>query len=1472
MDVNQSVSLSPTQSTLQSQSSIQIRAPLSLEDSDFESRDNTTKTLSRTSSINSFVSEEGEGFISGEDGFETASEAHEELGMELGDNNNKDLIGGEGLSMTPPPPKARISGDEEEEDEEVVEVVDGDGVPVVVRVPIVEKDEGLVVEEGEKLGDDSDFSGLSNGGLSLQNQELSPVEKVEESTFDGSKEDELAEIPKVESSENGVVESNIVDENSEVNPEVVGKELEDVEEKKIEEEVVDEDKKSESLSTGEGEVKAEEVDSTGNGESGAVQYVEENATSEVKSPETEVKDAVTPDVEAEPEKSEVVETGVISEQSPAVVDEADDSEVVASGLQLPAATDETDESKVVDTGAVSEQASAVVAEPQESKVVETDAVSEQLPVEADEVDESKAVEKDVVSEQASVVPHETDDLKSVEAPVVAEKSPPVVAQLDYLKAVKGDSNVAKPVEENDSAAEPVVGTLEPEKQESIEVSNVQKDDDEKDDSSVANSVSLDSNHVNEKPELDGEPETDSGSTLSEPVLGVAVAGDENADGEVQSTESLPKSAEVNIEQEDKVQVLSAKSSDAGADSESEELEVVDTSTALKTAARSSAFAPEVNEEAEDEIDHSYDEEGEGSVSDEGSEGLNFGSSATAEQIMKELMRGSGVSFSSGAQSSQVDGQIIMDSDEEVDTDEEGEGKELFDSAALAALLKAATSGGAEGGNVTISSQDGSRLFNIERPAGLGSSMRSSKPVSQPTRPNIFTSSELMAGGESEVTLSEEEKKKLEKLQLVRVKFLRLISRLGHSPDDAIAAQVLYRMVLAAGRQTGQAFSLENAKKTAMQLEAEESDDLDFSLNILVLGKTGVGKSATINSIYGEEKTKIGAFEVATTAVKEIIGTVGGVKIRVFDTPGLKSSVMEQAFNRKVLSSVKKLIKKHPLDILLYVDRLDTQTRDLNDLPMLRTITNTLGSTVWRSAVVTLTHAASAPPDGPSGSPLSYEVFVAQRSHIVQQSIGQAVGDLRMMNPSLMNPVSLVENHPSCRKNRDGQRILPNGQIWRPQLLLLCYSLKVLSEVSSLSKPQDPFDSRKLFGFRVRAPPLPYLLSSLLQSRAHPKLPDDQGGENVDSDIDLDDLEDSDQEEEEDEYDQLPPFKPLRKAQIAKLSKDQKKAYFDEYDYRVKLLQKKQWKEELKRMKEMKKKGNKDQTENPEFAGEDAEQDGPAAVPVPLPDMVLPPSFDGDNPAYRYRFLEPTSQLLARPVLDTHGWDHDCGYDGVSLEENLALAGRFPGGVAVQITKDKKEFNIHLDSSIAAKHGENGSTLAGFDIQTIGKQLGYIVRGETKFKNFKKNKTTGGISVTFLGENVATGLKIEDQITIGKRLTLVGSTGTIRSGGDVAYGANLEASLKEKDFPIGQDQSTLGLSLMKWRGDLALGANLQSQFAIGRSSKMNVRVGLNNKLSGQITVRTSSSDQLQLALVGILPIAISIYRSIWPSAGESFSAY
>jgi len=46
---------------------------------------------------------------------------------------------------------------------------------------------------------------------------------------------------------------------------------------------------------------------------------------------------------------------------------------------------------------------------------------------------------------------------------------------------------------------------------------------------------------------------------------------------------------------------------------------------------------------------------------------------------------------------------------------------------------------------------------------------------------------------------------------------------------------------------------------------------------------------------------------------------------------------------------------------------------------------------------------------------------------------------------------------------------------------------------------------------------------------------------------------------------------------------------------------------------------------------------PKQVAVPAPDPALPPSFDGDNPSHRYRFLEPQSQWMVRPIVEAHGY-------------------------------------------------------------------------------------------------------------------------------------------------------------------------------------------------------------------------------------------
>ncbi|KAH9293947.1 hypothetical protein KI387_040846, partial [Taxus chinensis] len=283
--------------------------------------------------------------------------------------------------------------------------------------------------------------------------------------------------------------------------------------------------------------------------------------------------------------------------------------------------------------------------------------------------------------------------------------------------------------------------------------------------------------------------------------------------------------------------------------------------------------------------------------------------------------------------------------EEDDSEEDEETNDTMNSLA-AKLVATADSNG--------TSSNSSGLPLPARPAGLGSSVPLLEPVSrvvQHSRANGTSASRASQVAEDQTSGEPGENNETrEKLQMIRVKFLRLAHRLGQTPHNVVVAQ--------------------SSKK---QLDRRA---LILPSTIMVLGKTGVGKSATINSIFDEVKSDTDAFHLGTKKVQEIVGTVQGIKIRVIDTPGLLASSADQQHNEKVLRSVKHFIKKTPPDIVLYFDRLDMQSRDYGDLPLLHTITENFSPAVWFNAIVVLTHVTSAPPDGPNGSPLSYEMFIA----------------------------------------------------------------------------------------------------------------------------------------------------------------------------------------------------------------------------------------------------------------------------------------------------------------------------------------------------------------------------------------------------------------------------------------------------------------------------------------------------------------
>ncbi|XP_076912769.1 uncharacterized protein LOC143571155 isoform X1 [Bidens hawaiensis] len=232
----------------------------------------------------------------------------------------------------------------------------------------------------------------------------------------------------------------------------------------------------------------------------------------------------------------------------------------------------------------------------------------------------------------------------------------------------------------------------------------------------------------------------------------------------------------------------------------------------------------------------------------------------------------------------------------------------------------------------------------------------------------------------------------------------IVSKLSESDEPGIDSEIVDKQIISNsdGEQMLTKMQRVRAKFLRLALNEKlttevnrEGGNYNFDLTVLAIGKTGVGKSATINSIFGENKAVTSAFDPSSTTIQEYTGNVDGIQLRVIDTPGLKCSSSDRSYNLKVLTYIKRFTRKHTPDVVLYVDRLDT--RDVNDSDILSLITSSLGSSVWDSCIIALTHASGDLSRG----------FVVRRCRFIQQRIASYGG----YNRHVANPVWLVDNHP-----------------------------------------------------------------------------------------------------------------------------------------------------------------------------------------------------------------------------------------------------------------------------------------------------------------------------------------------------------------------------------------------------------------------------------------------------------------------------
>ncbi|KAF5835650.1 TOC34f [Dunaliella salina] len=217
----------------------------------------------------------------------------------------------------------------------------------------------------------------------------------------------------------------------------------------------------------------------------------------------------------------------------------------------------------------------------------------------------------------------------------------------------------------------------------------------------------------------------------------------------------------------------------------------------------------------------------------------------------------------------------------------------------------------------------------------------------------------------------------------------------------------------------------------------ELKDVGFKqLNVLLLGKSSVGKSSTVNSLLGETVARVQAFklqadaEIISPFVKEVQENVGpeaaGMRIKLIDTVGLEDAESGDAVNLQALRKIADSIKGQSIDVVLYVDRLDLYRVDALDKGIMQAVSDTFGKSIWKKTVLVLTHGNLVQP--PPGS--DFDSFADRR---VKALRGAIRGRSPFFRPRLL-AVLVENNNDTCPTDKDGRRLLPDGSQWVPSLI------------------------------------------------------------------------------------------------------------------------------------------------------------------------------------------------------------------------------------------------------------------------------------------------------------------------------------------------------------------------------------------------------------------------------------------------------
>ena len=127
-----------------------------------------------------------------------------------------------------------------------------------------------------------------------------------------------------------------------------------------------------------------------------------------------------------------------------------------------------------------------------------------------------------------------------------------------------------------------------------------------------------------------------------------------------------------------------------------------------------------------------------------------------------------------------------------------------------------------------------------------------------------------------------------------------------------------------------------------------------SVNIFVTGRTGAGKSTLVNAMIGQKLAEEGGeLDPMTSEVTCFETTVSGVRVKVWDSPGLQDGTGREA---EYIADMK--AKCTDIDLCVFCVSISTTrfTSDSKEVKALEKLTDAFGRGLWDHAVIALTYA------------------------------------------------------------------------------------------------------------------------------------------------------------------------------------------------------------------------------------------------------------------------------------------------------------------------------------------------------------------------------------------------------------------------------------------------------------------------------------------------------------------------------------